>query len=65
MFWAQTLPSPSADGKRICFNSNRSGTIDLCLLFLDPSQAIAVSLTKPSPANSVSAAEEIAEATSF
>jgi len=36
MFWAQTLPSPSADGKRICFNSNRSGTIDLCLLFLDP-----------------------------
>ena len=35
MFWAQTLPSPSADGKRICFNSNRSGTIDLCLLFLD------------------------------
>jgi Tol biopolymer transport system component len=35
MFWAQTLPSPSADGKRICFNSNRSGTIDLCILFLD------------------------------
>ncbi len=35
MFWAQTLPSPSADGKRICFNSNRSGTIDLCLLVLD------------------------------
>jgi hypothetical protein len=36
MFWAQTLPSPSADGKRICFNSNRSGTIDLCLLLLNP-----------------------------
>ncbi len=38
MFWAQTLPSPSADGKRIYFNSNRSGTIDLCLLFLDPAE---------------------------
>jgi len=35
MFWAQTLPRPSADGKRICFNSSRSGTIDLCILFLD------------------------------
>ena len=35
MFWAQTLASPSADGKRICFNSSRSGTIDLCILFLD------------------------------
>lgn len=35
MFWAQTLPAPSADGKRICFNSNRSGTIDLHLLYLD------------------------------
>lgn len=35
MFWAQTLPSPSADGKRICFNSNHSGTIDLHLLYLD------------------------------
>ncbi|MBM4026801.1 MAG: hypothetical protein FJ280_15565, partial [Planctomycetes bacterium] len=35
MFWAQTLPSPSADGQRICFNSNRSGTIDLHILFLD------------------------------
>ena len=33
--WAQTLPRPSADGKRICFNSSRSGTIDLHLLFLD------------------------------
>ena len=41
MFWAQTLPRPSADGKRICFNSNRSGTIDLHLLYVDggpPSQ---------------------------
>jgi hypothetical protein len=35
MFWAQTLPSPSADGKRICFNSNRSGTIDLYILYPD------------------------------
>ncbi len=35
MFWAQTLPRPSADGKRICFNSNRSGTIDLHLLYTD------------------------------
>lgn len=33
MFWAQTLPRPSADGKRICFNSNRSGTIDLHILY--------------------------------
>jgi hypothetical protein len=35
LFWAQTLPSPSADGTRLCFNSNRSGTIDLCLLYPD------------------------------
>jgi hypothetical protein len=35
MFWAQTLPSPSADGRRICFNSNRSGTIDLYTLYTE------------------------------
>ncbi len=35
MFWAQTLPRPSADGKRICFNSNRSGTIDLHILYTE------------------------------
>jgi parallel beta-helix repeat protein len=35
MFWAQVLPSPSADGRRICFNSCRAGTIDLHILFLD------------------------------
>jgi hypothetical protein len=33
MFWAQPLPRPNADGKRICFNSNRSGTIDLHILY--------------------------------
>lgn len=35
MFWAQTLARPSADGWRICFNSNRSGTIDLYILYTD------------------------------
>ncbi len=35
MFWAQTLPSPRADGQRICFNSCRAGTIDLHILLLD------------------------------
>lgn len=35
MFWAQTLGRPSADGSRICFNSNRSGTIDLCILYTE------------------------------
>ncbi|MEW6356454.1 MAG: hypothetical protein AB1696_09020 [Planctomycetota bacterium] len=35
MFWAQPLASPSADGKRICFNSNRSGTIDQHILYVD------------------------------
>jgi hypothetical protein len=35
MFWAQTLPRPSADGKRICFNSSRSGTIDLHILYTE------------------------------
>lgn len=34
MFWAQPLASPSADGKRISFNSNRSGTIDQYILFV-------------------------------
>jgi hypothetical protein len=33
MFWAQPLARPSADGKRICFNSNRSGTVDLHILY--------------------------------
>lgn len=37
MFWAQPLASPSADGKRIAFNSNRSGTIDQCILYVEPS----------------------------
>jgi len=34
MFWAQPLARPSADGRRIVFNTNRSGTIDLCILTL-------------------------------
>ena len=29
------LPRPSADGKRICFNSSRSGTVDLCILYME------------------------------
>lgn len=33
MFWAQPLARPSADGKRILFNSNQSGTIDLHILY--------------------------------
>jgi hypothetical protein len=33
MFWAQPLGRPSADGRRICFNSSRLGTIDLCILY--------------------------------
>jgi hypothetical protein len=32
MFWAQPLARPSAGGRRIAFNSIRSGTIDLCIL---------------------------------
>ena len=39
MFWAQTLARPSADGKRICFNSNRSGTIDLYILYTQEGKA--------------------------
>ncbi len=35
MFWGQPLPSPRADGQRICFNSDRSGTVDLYILSLD------------------------------
>jgi hypothetical protein len=34
MFWAMPLAAPSADGKRISFNTNRSGTVDQCILFL-------------------------------
>ncbi|MCX7824267.1 MAG: hypothetical protein N2689_01755 [Verrucomicrobiae bacterium] len=33
MFWAQPQACPSADGRRICFNSNRSGTIDLHIVY--------------------------------
>lgn len=33
MFWAQPLARPNADGTRISFNSNRSGTIDQYILF--------------------------------
>jgi hypothetical protein len=36
MFWAQPLARPSPDGSRIQFNSNRYGTIDQYILFLDP-----------------------------
>lgn len=36
MFWAQPLASPSADGRRIAFNSNRSGTVDSCILYVEP-----------------------------
>lgn len=36
MFWAQPLASPSADGRRIFFNSIRSGTVDACILYVDP-----------------------------
>jgi hypothetical protein len=37
MFWAQPLASPSADGRRIAFNSSRAGTIDQCILYVTPS----------------------------
>jgi hypothetical protein len=37
MFWAQTLPRPGADGKRISFNSNRAGTIDQYILYVPDS----------------------------
>jgi hypothetical protein len=32
-FWAQTLASPSADGSRISFNSNRTGNIEQYILW--------------------------------
>ncbi|MBV8139299.1 MAG: PD40 domain-containing protein, partial [Deltaproteobacteria bacterium] len=32
-FWAQPLPSPSADGTRISFNSNRSGSVQQYILW--------------------------------
>jgi len=35
MFWAEPLGVARSDGKRICFHTRRSGTIDLCILFLD------------------------------
>lgn len=35
MFWAQPLASPSADGRRIAFNSIRGRTIDVCILYVD------------------------------
>ena len=34
LFWAMPLAAPSADGQRISFNTNRSGTIDQCILYL-------------------------------
>ena len=36
MFWAQPLASPSSDGTRVCFNSNRAGTIDQYILYIQP-----------------------------
>jgi hypothetical protein len=33
MFWAMPLAVPSADGSRISYNSNRSGTIDQYILY--------------------------------
>ena len=36
MFWAQPLAAPSSDGSRICFNSNRAGTIDQFILYVRP-----------------------------
>jgi len=35
LFWAQPLASPSADGRRIAFNSSRSGTVDQCILYVN------------------------------
>jgi hypothetical protein len=37
MFWAMPLATPEASGKRISFNSNRSGTIDQYILYMEPS----------------------------
>jgi hypothetical protein len=36
LFWAMPLAVPSADGRRISFNSNRSGTIDQYILYPEP-----------------------------
>jgi hypothetical protein len=36
LFWAQPLARPSADGSRASFNSNRSGTADQFILYIDP-----------------------------
>jgi hypothetical protein len=36
MFWAQPLAAPNSDGRRICFNSNRAGTIDQYVLYVEP-----------------------------
>jgi hypothetical protein len=33
-FWAQPLASPSADGSRICFNSNHGGNIEQYILWV-------------------------------
>lgn len=35
-FWSQPLASPSGDGTRISFNSNRSGSIDNYILYVPP-----------------------------
>lgn len=34
MFWAQPLARPGSDGRRIAFNSNRSGTINEYILYV-------------------------------
>jgi hypothetical protein len=34
MFWAMPLCAPQADGGRVCFDTNRSGTVDICILYL-------------------------------
>jgi hypothetical protein len=36
MFWAMPLATPEANGNRISFNSNRSGTIDQYILYVGP-----------------------------
>lgn len=37
LFWAQPLARPNAEGTRINFNSNRSGTVDQFILYVEPS----------------------------
>ena len=39
MFWAQPLASPAADGRRVCFNSIRAGTIDQHILYVEDKPA--------------------------